>query len=499
MARIWYVAVSLLFIFSISIGAWAKPIRIQSDNFTFIGDVREKDGQELIIELEQYRNAILQLLGLTPNLEPIRVRIYAAKSTKELQLLTGMQGIGGVYRTTMDGPIFILNAKKGFSRGNQARHIALHEYTHHLLAAYADDFYPRWYNEGFANYLSTFEVNKDGGLVIGRPYNPYAYALSGPYWMPTGVLVNSIRHYPFKAGTKPPKGISDQDRFYAQSWLAVHYLQMTKTEVSKTRKYIDFLNGENRPKDMFTQAFGYTPEDFHKKLKAYYKKNRFNVATVQPTFDINTNPLETQLLKKNEIEFHRAESMRIFSGLGVTIDENLKQYDKAAEKLGSNAHIFAGKAELFARNKEWTQAISLIDQALALDSEDGKINMIAGNIYVHKNREADVPDAAEIKKARIYLKKALIKDGDNLNAHFNYAQSFQVLRDTPNKQAVASAKTSLIYYRSVEFVESNLSMAAVLLAANEDEYAEPTIDKAIVWARGGAKMAARSMREYMEE
>jgi tetratricopeptide (TPR) repeat protein len=274
---------------------------------------------------------------------------------------------------------------------------------------------------------------------------------------------------------------------------------MTKTEVSKTRKYIDFLNGENRPKDMFTQAFGYTPEDFHKKLKAYYKKNRFNVATVQPTFDINTNPLETQLLKKNEIEFHRAESMRIFSGLGVTIDENLKQYDKAAEKLGSNAHIFAGKAELFARNKEWTQAISLIDQALALDSEDGKINMIAGNIYVHKNREADVPDAAEIKKARIYLKKALIKDGDNLNAHFNYAQSFQVLRDTPNKQAVASAKTSLIYYRSVEFVESNLSMAAVLLAANEDEYAEPTIDKAIVWARGGAKMAARSMREYMEE
>jgi len=489
-------ALCLLFFLPLSTVANAKPLRVQSDNFTFIGDVGEKDAKELVLELEQYRSAILQLLGIAPDLEPIRVRIYATKNSKELQLLTGMQGIGGVYKTTMDGPIFILNAKRGFSRGNRARHIALHEYTHHLLAAYTTEVYPRWYNEGFANYLATFEVNKDGELVIGRPHNPYAYALSQPNWMPTEVLVNSIRDYPFRAGTRPRKGLNDQQRFYAQAWLAVHYLQSEEAERKKTSKYIDFLNSENRPADIFEKAYGVTPSEFHETLKRYYKKNRFSVFTIKPTFDLNTSPFETTALAKNEMEFHRAEAMRFFSGPGVSADDILKQYSKAEDKLGSNAQMLAGKAELFARKEDWAQAISYIDQALALDAENGKINKLAGFIYVHKNRLADVPRKEEIEKARKYLKKALIADGDDLHAHFTYALSFQVLRDVPNGQAVASAKTTLTYYRSLEFVESNLSMAAVLLAADELDFAKPPIDKALVWAKGGARMAARNMRKY---
>jgi len=490
--------ISLMMVFvTLSTTSIAKPLQVQSDNFTFIGDVREKDARELVLELEQYRSAILQLLGVTPALEPIRVRIYAAKSAKELRLLTGMQGIGGVYKTTMDGPIFILNAKKGFSRGNNARHIAIHEYTHHLLAAYTSDFYPRWYNEGYANYFATFEINKKGELVIGRPYDPYAYALSQSSWMPTDVLVNSIRNYPFRAGSKPPKGISDQQRFYAQAWLAVHYLQSNRGIGKKTAKYIEYLNSENRPADAFQKAFEFSPAEFHKKLKAYYKKNQFSVFKVNSTFDMDTNPFQTTILTKNDLEFHRAEAMRFFSGPNVSSDAMISQYDKAIKKLGNNAQILAAKAELNARKEEWDKSISLIDQALELDGENGNINKIAGLILVHKNRKADVPNKEEIEKARKYLKAALIADGDDIHAHFTYALSFQILKDKPNGQAVASAKSTLTYYRALEFVESNLSMSAVLLAADEYEQARPPIDKALVWARGGAKLAARNMRKFI--
>ena len=397
-----------LFAMTGSLIAIAKPIKIQSDNFTFIGDVREKDGQELVLELEQYRSAILQLLGAEPDLEPIRVRIYAAKNDKELVAVTGLHGIGGVYQSTMDGPIFILNAGKGFSRGNRARHIALHEYTHHILAAYTEKFYPRWYNEGFANYLATFEVNKDGGLVIGRPHNPYGYALSDKYWMPTEVLVNSIRKYPFKAGARTGKGVGDQDRFYAQSWLAVHYLQSTKSARAKAKKYTELLNSEKRPDNMFETAFGYSPDEFHNILKAYYKKNKFSVFTLTPTFDLNTNPFEITPLTKQEMEFHRAEAMRFFTAGRIQVDDILKQYGKAEEKLGRSAQILAAKADLLSRQGKYAEAEQLIEQALAMDSEDRKISKLAGLILIHKNREADVANSAEVKTGRNHLEKGIV-------------------------------------------------------------------------------------------
>lgn len=476
--------------------ATAKTVEVKSENFVFIGDVRETDAKELVTELEQYRSAILQLLGATPAPEIIPVRIYAAKNAKNLHKLTGLSGIGGVYRTTLDGPVFILSAEKGFIRGNRARHIALHEYTHHLLSAYTKNFYPRWYNEGVANYFATFEVNKDGGLVIGRPYNPYAYALSQKTWMPTGVVVNSIREYPFKSYSSGKNRLGDSDYFYAQSWLAVHYLQSEKDETGKSNKYIELLNSENRPADLFATAFGRTPEEFHETLKAYFKRNKFSVITVKPNFDIAAHPFKVRVLDKTEAIFHRAEAMRIFEGTNVQPTAIEEEYVAFEKKNGETAFTSAARAELAARQKNYEQAVTLIDKALALDNDNGNVNRLAGIIYIYKNKDAGVPDIKEIEKARKHLKKALLANADDVNAHFHYALSFQVLQDRPNKQAIESALSSLDYYQSIDFVESNLSMAAVLLAADRIPEAKSTIDKGIVWGRGGAKMAARSMREY---
>lgn len=114
-----------------SVPVSAKTIEIKSENFVFIGNVRETDGKALIRELEQYRQAVLQILGLKdikPEIVPIRiysVRIYSVRNSKELKLLTGRTDIAGVYKSTIDGPVFILSSQGGFRRGKRARYIAL--------------------------------------------------------------------------------------------------------------------------------------------------------------------------------------------------------------------------------------------------------------------------------------------------------------------------------------------------------------------------------------
>jgi len=188
----------LLFCLIFSTFASAKPLEIKSENFVLYGNVSEKSGRSLVTELEDYRAAILQRMGASSiGAEIIPVRIYVADGPKEIEKITGAVGAGGVYRTSLEGPVFVLNSKSGFRRGNRARATALHEYTHHLLASFTSTTYPRWFNEGLAEYLSTFKTNKHGHIILGQPDQDHAYALKNIKWFPVERMLSAIRNYPY--------------------------------------------------------------------------------------------------------------------------------------------------------------------------------------------------------------------------------------------------------------------------------------------------------------
>jgi len=115
---------------------FAKAIEIRSENFIISGDMRQKDGENLLRDLEVFRKNIFKMLGVNGAPEIVPVKVYVAKNEKAMKYVTGTAGFGGVYTTTHNGPSFVLNGKHGFKKGGGARHIALHEYTHHIVGAY---------------------------------------------------------------------------------------------------------------------------------------------------------------------------------------------------------------------------------------------------------------------------------------------------------------------------------------------------------------------------
>ncbi|MCF6219703.1 MAG: hypothetical protein L3J65_01190 [Robiginitomaculum sp.] len=403
--------------FCFSVTAVAKTIEIKSENFVFVGNVREKDGKALILELEQYRQAILQIVGIKdikPEIVP--VRIYAVKSSKELKLLTGRTDIAGVYKSTIDGPVFILNAKSGFKRGKRARYIALHEFTHHLLATYTRDRYPLWFNEGLADYYATFEVTKDGNLVIGRPYNPYGYPLSQQVWIPTNVIVNSVNNYPFQSTGRRARGMSTPDFFYAQSWLAVHYIKTNKQESAKMINYIGLLNGGKRSVPAFTQAFGQTPEQYHDVLRRYFRANKFSTITVKPNIDVREHDFTVRGVEKDEALFHLAEAMRFFSSQNVKTAKIEAQYDKAAKLLGETPLILAARADLASWENDYVRATDYLNKALAVAPDNAAVLKTAGIVLAYKNQEPESSDLAELKLAQKYLKHVLARNPNDKGA-----------------------------------------------------------------------------------
>ncbi len=407
----------------------AKPLEIKSENFVFIGDLRETDAKALILELEQYRQAVLQLFGME-NAKPevVPVRIYSVRGDKELKLLTGRTDIAGVYKSTIDGPVFILNAKSGFRRGKQARHVALHEYTHHLLSAYTSEVFPLWFNEGLADYYATFEVKKDGNLVIGRPYNPYGYPLSQQTWMPTEVMVNSVSRYPYKSTGKSSRGLTPTNYFYAQSWLAAHYIKSTKGEAAKMVKYVNLINSGKRSLPAFEQAFGRTPEQFHQILRKYYRANRFSTVTVKPNIDVREHDFKARVMDKSEALFHRAEAMRFFSAANIKTAKIEAQYDKAAKLMGETAPILAARADLASWEDDYDKAGSYINQALALAPDNVAVLRTAGMVLTYKNEDPDKANLAELKKARDYLKQALRLNPKDIGAEHYLKKTERNLR-----------------------------------------------------------------------
>ena len=291
--------------------ALAKTIEVKSENFILVGDISKSSATGLIEDLEEYRSAIFQIFRATPGPEKIPVRIYTLKSSDEIEKVTGMAKSAGVYTVTNDGPVFVLSSKSGFRKDNRAAKIAYHEYTHHLMARFTSQKYPRWYNEGIAEYLATFKARKKK-FQIGVPDTDHQHILDSTSWFPMDTLIGSVNRYPFLNG-----GGSAMQRgramFYAQSWLAVHYLQSTPGMGKKFGQYVKLMKTGEKSVDAFETAFDMTPDQFGKVLKGYYKANRYNYATVELTNQTEVEMTVTEL-DVTEAAKRKAEAKFLFTG-----------------------------------------------------------------------------------------------------------------------------------------------------------------------------------------
>lgn len=484
--------------------ASADWVEARSDNFIFVGDTSEKKAAVIVSELEDYRAMIFKTFNATPMTEMIPVRIYAGRSTREIKNMTGWEKTAGVYRTTREGPVFVMNIKGGFSKKSQARAIAYHEYTHHIVSTYTNTIYPLWYNEGFAEYLSTYEFDKKTAVAsVGRPNDGRAMWLSRSELIPMDVLLRSVRRYPFKNDSN--KGVQNlRSMFYAQSWLAVHHLRSNPEYNDKLRAYFERMNEYDVPDDAFEQAFGMTPDDYEDVLRAYFKKNRYAYAKVALGEDYVPTEVSTRVLSNAEAAFHQGEAVRLFRSGDAGAELAAEYYAEALSKDGANpklaAQVEASKALMLSLDKKGTEAITALAPVLAgLSDESGvddsRILTIAG--LSHFNRySADDRDADDMKTAREYLLRAMVASPSNITAHYYYAASYPATTDPISKQAVYSASEAALYYRGLQFTESNMPLADILMRENHGDRAVELLERARVWSQNGGvrRYATASLR-----
>src|SRR5258706_9879197 len=148
---------------------------------------------------------------------PTRVYIFGDRRTFEQysQAAIGQSDkISGVFLSDRDGNhVLIAGSSKGVDR------IVYHELTHYFLRNTVSSHVPLWFNEGLAEFYSTFSASKDT-VDVGLPIAEHLAWLHNEKLIPLKDLF-AINHDSKEYNEGNRSGV-----FYAESWALVHYLMI---------------------------------------------------------------------------------------------------------------------------------------------------------------------------------------------------------------------------------------------------------------------------------
>src|SRR2546421_2179380 len=233
----------------------AEPhwIRVSSSHFSVLTDGGENKGREVAVRLEQMRTVFAQLLMKTRVNLPEPLDVIAFKTDKEYAQSAPLHDgqpipAPGFFLPGADRNYIVLNLFE-----DDPWRAVTHEFAHVLLNHNYPPTQP-WFDEGFAEYFSSVRLdNKQARIggdpevsVAGKQELPGTQAetrnapkslselLSSPVWLAISDLLDT-RH-----SRSNYQESSHQTLFFAQSWIAMHYL-LNKNKLVETGTYFDLV------------------------------------------------------------------------------------------------------------------------------------------------------------------------------------------------------------------------------------------------------------------
>jgi tetratricopeptide (TPR) repeat protein len=405
-------------------------VSIRTKNFFLIGNGNEKDIRQVALKLEQFREAFTILFPKIRFNTPVPTTVVVFKSKSSYAPFRPSPNLAGYFQPGPDVNYITLTTDVGSSdpyavklSGSQDPFtVIFHEYTH-LLVNNTFKSAPLWFNEGLAEYYSTFKMEDQQKFALGTAIGNHVYLLRDSKMLPLKTLFEVDHTSPHYNESKK------QGIFYAQSWAFLHYMLIGKSgKAEQFTKFLD-LTAANVPKEeAFQQAFGMSYDAMEKELRNYVKQDRYNVLNGHFTnkLDIDTSAQATPLTE-------------------------------------AEAQAYLGDLLLHSYRKD---AYLYLQKALQLDPNLGMAHASLGMAYFREGKVAE---------ARASLERALALNSQNYLAHYYYAYTLSRLAPggpsvtyTPELSANIREHLQKAIALRPDFPESYNLLAFVSLATGEN-------------------------------
>lgn len=245
---------------------------VRSKNFLLVGNASEKQIKQVAGRLEQFREVFSHLFPNAVVSTPVPTTVVVFKNDSSYAPFKPNSNTAGYFQPGDDINYITLTAE---TRGQQDPFdIIFHEYTHLMVNSTLGNV-PTWFNEGLAEYYSTFSISDDQKVVLGNPIASHVYLLRERKMLPLRTL--------FQVDHKSPY-YNERDKqsiFYAESWALLHYLILGKggARANQVGAFVEAIARNVPMEEAFQQTFSMTFESMEKELKDYIRNDRYPIMT----------------------------------------------------------------------------------------------------------------------------------------------------------------------------------------------------------------------------
>lgn len=448
----------------------------ESEHFRLVADKKRKQVSQELSDLEIFRQATLAFTGIEHLDEKNRLTILILSQPKNYLTIFPEKRAAGFYIDSFGGPYMVV----GPSQSLEDTAITLrHEYVHHLLHSASERVYPKWYDEGLADFLSTAKIYSNS-VAIGAPHPWRSRVTKLGQMLSFNDLITPSNF--LREGTYG-------ELYYSTAWLAAHYFilgQVNGVDIkgANLNRYLEAFNLGYTSPFKFEMLIGRDIQSLNSDLKSYAKLPQYSGFRL-PVEGYN-HAITTSRLSENQ-------QLMELGGVGLALDRMAAVIEIAHRKKKGEQVESVQAMQYFAQLNDNATAVTE-DQLLKLNPMEawGKA-MLAGAIVLRIQAESS---EALISRATDLANQCLDRQPYNLYAR----EALWQIATLKGESDEAIKQLKIAYGYMPANIGIAMELASQLLLKKRYNEAKPLIEKVLLWAHDSdmAEKAAALMQQLNE-
>jgi tetratricopeptide (TPR) repeat protein len=406
--RAFFLLVLTLSALPIASASDSQWIEIQSPHFSVVTDAGEKRGRETAMRFEQMRAVFGTLMTRAKVNLPIPLQIVAFRNSKEFRQFTPLWNgkpvqLAGLFQGGEDRSFIMLDMST-----ESPWSVVFHEYAHQLMNGLLSAQLDPWFEEGFAEYFSSIEVDSKEARVGKIPEDEYL-VLQQEGMMKVADLFRVQQN----SSTYNESG-SHRTIFYAEAGMVMHYLYDNNL-IPKLSQYFDLKMIKNVPvEDAFQQSMGMSAGEFDKVLRNYVSSGRFRYFPIPTPPNIVSSEYVVRTLSS-------ADSGAVLADIHLHSrdyqEKAIAEFREILNNDPNNALACRGLGYAYLQKRDFAQAEEFFKRAAQGDSKDPRVHYYSALLM---SREGAFDDHSELPEMIKQLESAIALDP-------NFADSYSLL------------------------------------------------------------------------
>jgi hypothetical protein len=429
----------------------------ETKHFRIYSDGPEKSLREQARLLERFDWLMRTMTGAPADRTMPPLDIYLVGSASTLAAIADLpKNTAGFYLAGPSGTAAF--AERINDRNRTGLKVLLHEYAHHFMKFHFPYPYPSWYVEGFAEYFSTADVRSDT-MTLGEADANSASWLTYGTWIDAEQLM-----------TREAWHIKGDARamFYAQSWLAVHYLLRDPVRQRQLTTYLTGIRDGGHLKTLFPAAFGIDFTAFGKRLRAYARGRNVTYTRIEiPPGTIAEPPIDVTTLPPSSERTLLPQAALMTGAAGDKQDALVETIRRETAKFADDGHARRVSAAIEAEFGDAAVGRERLSALLAISPADAELHYLVGRSHMRSAIDEPAARGAHHTAARRHFARAFRTRPGHYQTLFNYVLAGDDPR-APRERDVLAAARDL----APQVADISVMLAQVLVFTGEFERAE---------------------------